>query len=714
MSLLIPVLVVMGIILITQYFTSKTTYALAASNRQAVETFRINNRIQQLVNLSFALQSTFSKPGLIADDHRKALLTDSLTVLGYNSTVLADAITKIDKNKNVQLLDKEINNQINLSLDILNAASPNRETVLIDSLKKIQFGNKIYTICLEVQRSLENNLEHSLIKNSKEANQLSIYNKVLAIFAVLAILAMATIIILRQMNQIKLIDDLKKAESSALKSKNAKDDFLANMSHELRTPLNALIGFGNLLSQTDLNEKQTEYLGIIQSSGYNLLNVVNDILDLSKIEAGKLKIINVPFSLTELLGDMENMFSTSIHEKGLSYSWSIDEKIPAALKGDPGRLRQILINLINNAIKFTSHGGVRVTTGIIWTDEITNKLKLGFNVIDTGTGIPPEKISIIFERFEQLEHGVVRQHGGTGLGLTIVKNIVEKLGGAISVFSEVDKGSEFNFTCIFEKTDAAALSGKSFETLNKISFEKEKILLVEDNKANQSLLKHILQKHKCSPTFADNGRIAIDLLQQESYDIILMDIQMPVMDGYTAVKIIRDTLKLKIPVIAMTAYVSETEIEKCLKVGFNDYIPKPLEERELIEKLSKFIIDKTHVMEKDISDKEQGSNLDYLKDLVDGDMDVLKEILNEVQNQWKSDKLAIDAAVATNNVAEIKRILHRAKSTFSPFGPNHKIYDHIKIEGEQLIEDEISVNKLNSEHFVKKTDEIIAETISSV
>ena len=699
------VIILMGMIMVTQYFTNKSTYALGTGNTQAIETFKINNGIQQLVNLSFDLESKFIRPG--ADNlsaNRKASLTDSLTMLGYNSTILTEAVARLNNNKNVKNLDKQVSDLLSISLEILSTDNAKRKNILIDSLRKRQIGNTVYFICLDVQKSLENNLQQTLVTNSKEANVLSLYNKILGIFAIVAILIMTTIIIRRQVQQLQLISDLKDAEEAALKSKNAKDDFLANMSHELRTPLNALIGFGNLLSQTNLTEKQKEYMNIIQSSGYNLLNVVNDILDLSKIEAGKLKIINVPFSLTELMQDLEKMFSTAIKEKNLSYTWSSDDKIPAVLKGDPGRLKQVLINLINNGIKFTSQGGIKINIGIIWTDDTTNKLKLAFSVKDTGAGIPAEKIQTIFERFEQLEYGTTRQHGGTGLGLTIVKNIVEKLAGAISVYSEVNKGSEFNFTCIFEKIETLSAASVAKNIIsNKLTFEKASLLLVEDNFANQTLIKHILHKYKADIAFADNGYMALKMIENNSYDLILMDIQMPLMDGYSAIKEIRENMQLQVPVIAMTAYVSELEIAKCLRSGFSDYIPKPIEESVLIEKLSKFILNKSYYKK-----STAHTDLSYLKELLQGDMVAVNEVLTEVEKQWNLDKNEVATAVLSNNIGDIKRILHRVKSTFSPFGTQHKIYEHIKKgETEIIASDKIDGDKCDV--FVKIIDETLSE-----
>ena len=677
-------LALMVLIVITQLFTNKSTQALTYGNKQAVETFKLNNRNQIIVNLSFDLQSKLSNPNLYMDEARRGRLTDSLTVMGYNTTILASAIKKSGHIDLANEINELINSQLNLCLYILvtfQTENPAKRAVLTDSLRKAQFGDKVYAKCLQVQKELENNLQNTLVTNSEQAGKLSAYSRILALVAIIAIVIMANIIIRRQSQQLKLIHELKAAESAALKSKNAKDQFLANMSHELRTPLNALVGFGNLLKGTPLNFQQKEYVNIISSSSYNLLNIVNDVLDLSKIEAGKLRIKSQPFNLQELFKNIELMFSESIADKGLLYEWHIDDKVPEMLKGDSSRLEQILVNLIGNAIKFTSNGVIRLYAGLVWTDTKQNAYKLGFTVKDTGIGIPKDKIQAVFERFEQLEHITTREHGGTGLGLTIVKSLVENLGGTISVYSEVGVGSEFNFTCVFGKVDGnEKVEEISKKTKTLYSFDGIRILAVEDNKANQVLIKHMLQKYDLNLSISPNGINAIDLLKKEKFDLILMDIQMPVMDGYTAIDKLRNELKLITPIIAMTAYVSEAEMQKCLASGFNDYLAKPIEEHALVNLISKYVAAQTVL----ISENGKRNDLDYLKDLLGGDGAAIDEILNEMHHQWERDRADLTSAVSAKDIREVKRILHRMKSTFSPLGPDHIIYALISAASKRI------------------------------
>ncbi len=672
-SMVFLALILMGLIIATQLFTDQSMRTVRSGNAQTVETFKVNNRMQNIVNLSFDLQTKLSNQEIALDTLRRRQLYDSVFMLGYNSTILARAVSKLGFSKDAKNIEDLITTQVNhLSYILVTENTGNRvvRDSLMDSLSRAQLGDRVYEACLEVQNLLEQSLEQTLIKNSEQASVLYKYNRITAVVAILAILIMATIIINRQARQIKLIGELRTAEATALKSKNAKDDFVANMSHELRTPLNALIGFGNLLNQTDLDPKQQEYVDVIRSGGYNLLNIVNDVLDLSKIEAGKLRIVNKPFNIITVLKNIERMFSENIAEKRLVYEWHIDEKIPPNLKGDSERLKQILINLIGNAIKFTNEGGIQLNAGIVWVDEESGMYKLVFTVKDSGAGIPKEKVQKIFERFEQLEHVTTRQHGGTGLGLTIVKNLVEKMGGAISVYSEPGEGSEFSFTCIFEKALSLQEDEQVFDKTN-FSLENYSLLAAEDNKANQTLLRHLLGRYKAKVTIVENGREAVELLKKNSYDLVLMDIQMPLKDGYTAVNKIRQELKNNITVIAMTAYVSEDEIKKCLNSGFNDYLAKPIDESTLLKILS------TYLNHADVVVKEEtknANNFDYLRELIGDDPEAIKEIIGEMKVQWSLDKADLEHAVKANDIPEVKRILHRVKSTLSPLGPGHQIY----------------------------------------
>lgn len=362
----------------------------------------------------------------------------------------------------------------------------------------------------------------------------------------------------------------------------AKQQFLSNMSHEIRTPMNAIIGFTRVILKTDLSDKQKEYLNAIKMSGDTLIALINDILDLAKVDAGKMTFEQKPFKMEASITSMLQLFETKIQEKNLKLVTKYDQKIPAVLLGDPIRLHQIILNLVSNALKFTSQGKIMVSTSLLFEDE--EKVIIEFAITDSGIGIPKDNIDLIFENFQQAANGTSSLYGGTGLGLAIVKQLVTSQGGSIRVKSKINEGSTFSFTLPFQKTK---IDTELETTLKVVDTEVKniKILVVEDIKLNQLLMKTILDDFGFERDIADNGKIAIEKLLAKSYDIILMDLQMPVMNGFETTEYIRNTMNLKIPIIALTADVTTVDLEKCKAVGMNDYIAKPIDEKLLFTKI---------------------------------------------------------------------------------------------------------------------------------
>ncbi len=375
------------------------------------------------------------------------------------------------------------------------------------------------------------------------------------------------------------------AESATIIAENAvkaKQQFLSNMSHEIRTPMNAIIGFTKVVLKTELTTKQKEYLNAIKMSGDALIVLINDILDLAKVDAGKMTFEKRPFKMKSSIAAMLHLFETKIQEKNLKLIKEYDNKIPDVLVGDPIRLHQIILNLVSNAVKFTSKGKIIVSVHLLHEDE--DKVIIEFAVTDTGIGIPKEKTGKIFENFQQASSGTSRLYGGTGLGLAIVKQLVEPQGGSIRVRSTVNEGSTFSFTLSFQKTNAEAeLENEIMELDSEI--KNIKVLVVEDIPLNQLLMKTLLDDFGFARDIAENGKIAIEKLKENDYDIILMDLQMPEMNGFEATEYIRNTMKSKIPIIALTADVTTVDLAKCKAVGMNDYIAKPIDERLLYSKI---------------------------------------------------------------------------------------------------------------------------------
>ncbi len=376
-----------------------------------------------------------------------------------------------------------------------------------------------------------------------------------------------------------------KAESATQIAENAvkaKQQFLSNMSHEIRTPMNAIIGFTKVVLKTDLSAKQKEYLNAIKLSGDSLIVLINDILDLAKVDAGKMKFEKIAFKMTNSISAMIHLFETKILEKNLQLIKKYDSKIPKVLVGDPVRLHQIILNLVSNAIKFTNKGEIKVNVQILNEDE--ENVNIEFAVSDTGIGIPEDRIVHIFENFQQATSETSRLYGGTGLGLAIAKQLVESQGGTIGAKSQLGKGSTFTFILPFQKTKGEAASEIESVQLD-ANVKGLKVLVVEDIALNQLLMKTLLDDFEFEHDIAANGKIAIEKLQTKEYDIILMDLQMPEMNGFEATEYIRNKMNLQIPIIALTADVTTVDLDKCKAVGMNDYISKPIDENLLYCKI---------------------------------------------------------------------------------------------------------------------------------
>ncbi|MEO8087586.1 MAG: ATP-binding protein [Bacteroidota bacterium] len=396
-----------------------------------------------------------------------------------------------------------------------------------------------------------------------------------------------------------------KAESAtriAEDAVKAKQQFLSNMSHEIRTPMNAIIGFTKVVLKTDLTLKQREYLDAIKMSGDALIVLINDILDLAKVDAGKMTFVQTPFKMSSSISAMLHLFEPKIQEKNLELIKEYDSKIPEVLVGDPVRLHQIVLNLVSNAVKFTTKGKIIVRVKLLSEDE--EKVSIQFAVTDTGIGIPDSKIEKIFENFQQASSGTSRLYGGTGLGLAIVKQLVEPQGGTISVTSKVNEGTTFSFVLSFRKTEAEAELDAGLVVLDS-EIKNIRVLVAEDIALNQLLMRTLLDDFGFECDIAANGKIAIEKLRHKLYDIVLMDLQMPEMNGFEATEHIRSKMNSQIPIIALTADVTTVDLEKCKSVGMNDYIAKPVDERLLYSKIVGLVKKSLLSIEKEVREKDE-------------------------------------------------------------------------------------------------------------
>ncbi len=477
----------------------------------------------------------------------------------------------------------------------------------------------------------------------------------------------------------------------------SKQQFLSNMSHEIRTPMNAIIGFTKVVLKTELSAKQKEYLTAIKISGDSLILLINDILDLAKVNSGKMTFEQTAFKLAHSLKTMLHLFETKVQEKNLQLITKYDENIPAVLVGDAIRLHQIILNLVSNAVKFTSEGTITVSVDLLSQDD--DIVRVQISVIDTGIGISPSKVGSVFDNFQQATNSTSRLYGGTGLGLAIVKQLVEAQGGSIKIESEIDKGSTFSFVLDFAKTDQEVAHEPEIVELD-IDINSINILVVEDMELNQLLMKTLLDDFGFECDIAANGKLAIEKLKTKTYDIILMDLQMPEMNGFEATEYIRNTMKSDIPIIALTADVTTVDVQKCKAVGMNDYVSKPVDERLLYSKLISYYKKPVVIIEqviegKTMTEKVKYVDMSYLTKLTKSDPELMSQMINAYLKQTPPLIEAMKKSVADKDWKSLQAAVHKMIPSFSIIGLNPNVLDIAKRIQEYAYSIEISQEILN-------------------
>ncbi|MBF0228760.1 MAG: response regulator [Desulfamplus sp.] len=538
-----------------------------------------------------------------------------------------------------------------------------------------------------------------------------------------AIKSYRDILVIEQSMAEQQIEALKREKAAAEAANIAKSEFLANMSHEIRTPMNAIIGMGRLIRETNLTDEQGQYADVIIHSSEILLSLIEDILDFSKIEAGKIELESVNFDLENLVSKIIDMLKIKASEKGLLLNCYINQDVPRFLKGDSGRLRQIILNLVNNAIKFTTKGEIIITVrnkeadnnqhNIEKTSNETkneeadlkndpNQVIISFSVSDTGIGIPKDRMNRLFQPFSQADASTTRKYGGTGLGLVISKRLVELMGGNISVQSQEGEGSTFEFTASFEKgfdiikpVDKRADSSKpvygigSNVSLPDFPIAGTRVLLAEDNSFNQIVALKVLEKMGIHADLANNGKEAVEAVRKKPYDIILMDIQMPQMDGLEAARIIRAE-KFDIPIIAMTANTTLQDRENCVAAGMDSYISKPVDHDKLRDVIYKHAItyippDQIKSSVSDINSQSscmdsQPSSLSAIFDREDflnrigGNDDLVNQIIETIPENLSQYIHKLKTAADNNDVQGVIREAHGIKG-FAANCSAHRLRD---------------------------------------
>lgn len=547
--------------------------------------------------------------------------------------------------------------------------------ILYHSQEEYEYYGKKFYDALKRGKPLKHELEYILPSGEKKWFQITA-----TAINPGSIEDMKTVWIANDITDLKQLQlKLEIAKEKAERASKAKSIFLANMSHEIRTPLNGVIGMLSLLSGTELDSIQKEYVQTAHSSAEALLFLINDILDIAKIEEGKMELDVVDFDFFHFIHDFSKSFALAARQKGLDFELELDENIPKYLKGDPGRLRQILTNLTNNALKFTEKGKIELKVTL--AEETRENAIIKFFIKDTGIGIPKDKCDRLFKKFSQVDPSISRKYGGTGLGLSLSKQLVKLMNGDIGVDSEVNKGSTFWFKVILQKGDPTAIEAIRDEqdVFSKEHALEGRILVVEDNSVNQRVILGILRKLGLQAEAVTNGQEAIDTLKVISYDLVLMDVQMPVMDGLTATRMIRsgevEILNNNIPIIALTAHSFKDEILKCIDAGMNDYLTKPIDIKKLLHVLYKWLPEKKAEKRKgvDMLRAEPGIeeqsmdvpifDLNEFSERTMGDKELGKQVLDMFLENSEKLISGLQVAISESNKEEIMRMSHSLKGS---------------------------------------------------
>ena len=483
----------------------------------------------------------------------------------------------------------------------------------------------------------------------------------------------------------------------AEQSEKFKEQFLANMSHEIRTPMNAVNGMTELLIDKNPRKDQMNYLDAIRKSSDTLLHIINDILDLSKIEAGKMELEKIDFSLRETLEQVRQTLSFRAEEKGLQLITEVENSIADVIIGDPVRLNQILVNLGGNAIKFTQRGSVHISVKKLNNSLSPSSCELYFSIIDTGIGIPKEKMETVFESFSQAHSSDSRKYGGTGLGLSISRQLVELQGGHILVESQEGSGTTFSFILNYPVGSSEKFQQRiqQEQLVDGSILNGLKILLADDNEYNRIVARDTLKgKADVAITEASTGKIAIQLIEKQEFDIVLMDVQMPVMDGYEATKYIRDHFsapKNSVPIIALTASVVRSDLDKCRESGMNSYVAKPFKAWQLIGAIAELTGREKKYLSKDSENKEKNinlaventaviTNLEYLQKFCENDRDKMKRYIGMYVNSVPGFVEKIQIGLKNKDRQEIATQVHAFKSKMMMMGMRNTNSLAVKLE----------------------------------
>lgn len=687
------------LLIFMQYNSARNIDDLILGNEKLLNEFKTGSQLRDLEKDMISMESDVRGAIAMSDvsiaDNLEQQIGNVQKDLGHLQQVNDDdsTIRYIDE------LDELVKEKISFNRQVLDTFAHSGKKAA-EALMANQHGKRLMHSITAVAHKIDTSRQvlltrvtESIDESGRNARR---WGTILIVIVLLSGAGLFWYIINRIASQNQLIRQLDASEKKEREAARIKENFLANMSHEIRTPMNAILGFTNLLQKKTLEPEAEAYVHSIRQSGENLLAIINDILDLSRIEAGMMRIEPAPFSVRSLAHSVETMFTEKTREKGLLLTTSVEEQVPDILEGDAVRLTQILVNLIGNAVKFTQRGSINVS---INAEPLpTGLVTMFISVSDTGIGIEKDKLPGIFDRFRQAEDSITRKYGGTGLGLAIVKDLVDLQQGSITVISEPGLGTRFQLSIPY-KIPVEGKAPKHKVVKHDIMYPtagNTQMLVVEDNEINQSLMKHLLASWQVNPDIAANGKEAIEMLRHKKYDVILMDIQMPEMDGYSATQIIRKELKLTTPIIAMTAHALAGEREKCLGFGMDEYISKPVREQELRGLINRLVGTGSNApssMQTGITNEYKYINLAYMQEISGGSKEYEQTVTAQFLEIVPADLEKMQAAWEEKDLAKLHRLAHTMKTSVSVMGLNtalEQVLDTIELsEDEKQVGDKL-------------------------